>query len=269
MGGSDGASLAEAEAGNIDNIDINHAELKGLLTNSHGNDCIPWYPCARKYSQRELLADAVVLALGSIFSILATPLLLWHAMMHGGEALKQVGLGVYCMGLCSMLNCSLMFNRYCWREDWFSHLQFFDMVGIYFMVAGCYTPACFQSYCFLLFATTWSLAAVGVLWQGCNFGVPSAKRYPVDITLFLIMGWVIVVFRHQVTPYVSSWAGRHVLSFGIIFTIGAGFNMWESLEFHKAIWHVCVLVGTILTYIVAYREFADGLPLGTKLVVGT
>jgi len=253
----------DAEAGEASSGDD---ETKGLLSDSDANEYVPWYPCARKYSRRELMADALVLVCGSLFSAVAVPALLVRSVASGNEPLKQVGLAVYCLGLAAMLNFSAAFNRFCWCERWFPVLQLCDMVGIYLMVAGCYTPACFQSHCLVLFGTVWSLAATGVFWQVFNFGVPSAKRYPVDIILFLVMGWVVVIFRHQVSPYVSDWAVHHVLAFGVIFTVGAGFNSWESLRYHKAIWHMCVLVATILTYLVAYREFAEGLPLGTPIV---
>lgn len=247
--------------------DFENARCRGLLGRGDGSDLhltVPWYPCARRYSRRELLADATLHFSGSLFSALAAPALLWRSAAMGDEAAKSAGLAVYCVGLCAVLNFSSLFTCLAWKEPWFPYLQFLDMVGINLMIAGSYTPYCLQSQCLVMLCVVWVLAFFGIAWQVANFGIPAAKRYKVDVWIFLLMGWLVVGFGTEVCQYISPHAVKLSIAFGIIYSVGAGFNVLERLEFHKSIWHAAVLVATMITYHVCYYEFAGGLALGTR-----
>jgi len=223
------------------------------------NDCekVLWYPESRKYSRRELFLDQVVLILGALFGCVATPMLLWKSTIHGGdEALKVSGFCVYSLGLCAMLDASLLFNRYAHREGWFATLLAIDTISINLMIAGSYTPLCFYVECWHLLYMVWLLAFIGIGYQLVNFGVPLGERKNIDLFLFLVMGWSVMLFYPQVFPHISELGGRCLLACGILCTVGAGFNQWQSLEFHKVVWHVLVLAATVIIYVWFYADFA-------------
>lgn len=230
-----------------------------------GDEYIPWYPEVRRYSRRELFADHVVLLAGSCFSAVGAPMLMWKSIQAHDEPHKQAALLAYSVGLCTMLNASLAFNRGAWSRSWFNFLLFADKLGINLMVAGCYSPICLQSGCIHLLVIEWTLAVVGVMWQWCQYGVPMRQRPPVDYFLFLGMGWAIVPYWDQVTMHLSLKARHYIVTFGLTYTLGTIFNRWESLEFHKFFWHACVLGATALTYWVAFFEVAAGHKLGYVL----
>merc|ERR1719231_2140108 len=159
---------------------------------------------------------------------------------------------------------SLLFNTLAWNERWFPLVQALDMAGIYLMIAGTYTPVVVQSECWTLLIIVWSLVFAGLLWQLVSFGVPIKHRAcRLDIALFLLMGWSLIPFFGRVTSYLSAWSCKIIVTLGIIYTVGAYFNSWQELHYHKPIWHSAVLVATSLTYVVAYCEIAGGPPIGT------
>jgi len=247
---------ASADAENGDDC----GELKTLLGGR--TQSYQWYPMARKYSRRELVADYMVLVTGSLFAFVASIMLLWRSIVSGDEGRKIVGLAVYCFGLLSTMNASLAFNRLVWKDGWFPILLFGDTVSINLMIAGCYTPICLQAGCISMLCTTWCLAFVGIVVQLIYYGVPPAQRYPFDGLLFALMGWVIVPFWGHISPYLSHWAKHLIVTFGLIYTIGAVINRWESLEFHKSIWHICVVVASFIYFMIVFQDFAGGPMLG-------
>lgn len=237
------------------------AEHSGIVSDKD-TERIPWYPEARKYSTQEILLDTIVNAVGVAASALGAAFLLWRSLSSGDEWQKTMGLGVYSFGIMGMMNASFCFNRYPWREDWFDLLFFMDTSAINIMIASCYTPMAIQARCFKLLTTVWCLALFGIFWQCVQFGIHHKKRYKVELVLFLTMGWLIVAFRHDITPYFHPWCSHVAICFGVLYSGGAIINAWEALPYHKPIWHLCVLIATTLTYTVAYIEIAAGVPMG-------
>eukprot|EP00928_Gymnodinium_smaydae_P070096 TRINITY_DN54033_c0_g1_i1.p1 TRINITY_DN54033_c0_g1~~TRINITY_DN54033_c0_g1_i1.p1 ORF type:complete len:255 (+),score=48.28 TRINITY_DN54033_c0_g1_i1:320-1084(+) len=243
----------------------NGGELKKLKEfkggkDKDGSDRVTWYPCARRYSRRELIADGIVNVLGVILALAFSPLMIIAAKRQGQRQTTIDGLIVFCVCMCGMLTFSCLFNSFARKETWFPYLQFLDMVGINLMVAGSYTPVCIFCKCYTLLGLVYTLAAMGILWQVLNFGVPSSRRVPVDLVLFLCMGWSCLPFSGAILEHFSSSAIMYGLTFGGLFTVGAMINAWEALEFHKPIWHVCVVSATAIEYVLFMREVAYGDP---------
>eukprot|EP00929_Paragymnodinium_shiwhaense_P057922 TRINITY_DN29011_c0_g1_i1.p1 TRINITY_DN29011_c0_g1~~TRINITY_DN29011_c0_g1_i1.p1 ORF type:complete len:277 (-),score=44.81 TRINITY_DN29011_c0_g1_i1:25-855(-) len=240
------------------------SEHKAILSDPE-DEYVKWYPESRKYSRQELCLDGAVNTLGVVLSLVGAPCLILHSRAAGDEWLKTEALLVYSICLCCMLTFSLLFNSFAWSERWFPVVQALDLVGIYFMIAGTYTPVLVQSQCWPLLIIVWSIAGMGCLWQAYCFGIPIKKRpFPLDIVLFMLMGWSLVPFFRRVTPFLSNWSCTVIVVLGVIYTIGAYFNSWQELRYHKPIWHSAVLVATSLTYVICYVEISGGAPIGTE-----
>lgn len=217
-----------------------------------------WYLTGRKYSKRELLADRVVLALGSVFSMVACPLLILRALSSHAEELRLLGISAYCAGFVFMLNASFVFHWNANKKEWASFLLFMDQFGIYLMICGTYTPVCIQSGAYSLLATVWLLLVLGITAKVVMYGNAHPWQSTLDITGFCLMGWCIVPFVPQVVPYISSWAARCIAIHGFVYSTGAFFLAYRRLEFHYVLWHTCVLAATVMFYAVAYEELAVG-----------
>lgn len=130
-----------------------------------------------------------------------------------------------------------------------SRFQIVDHCCIYLLIAGSYTPFSMVVLAdgigngLLVFA--WVFAIVGILTK-VVFDMRSGL---VSAVIYLAMGWAGVVaiepLYHAIGPIPMALA----IAGGISYTLGVVFFGWTSLRHHHAIWHVFVMLGSILHFI--------------------
>ncbi|HMM57239.1 MAG TPA: hemolysin III family protein [Rudaea sp.] len=128
-------------------------------------------------------------------------------------------------------------------------LRTLDHVAIFLLIAGTYTPfmliALRGAWGWSLFAVVWSLAAIGAVFELS----PLRRMRGVMIALYIGMGWVGLI---AIKPLVAALPAPGVwLLFGggVSYTLGVAFYVWRGLRYHHAIWHLFVLVGSVLQYL--------------------
>lgn len=192
----------------------------------------PFFADRRVYTPGEIRADALVHGAGILAALAASIALLAHA------GLSWV-LAAYVFGLVMMLASSAAYNLTPPSQlKWI--LRRFDHSSIFLLIAGTYTPL-------LPFlpdaAQSWMLGLV--TWLGAAFGIAMKFLFPgrfdrLAILVYLALGWVGVTaagaFMQVLPPTVLSL----IIGGGILYTLGVIFHIWESVKFHKAIWHSCV-----------------------------
>lgn len=124
-----------------------------------------------------------------------------------------------------------------------------DHIAIFLLIAGTYTPFAAllvrDGWGWTLLAIVWGLALAGLL-----FKLVSKHRYhPAATTLYLLMGWLGILFVDPVSAALPVGGLLLVGAGGLAYTAGVIFYGWHSLRFSHAIWHVFVLVGSICHYI--------------------
>eukprot|EP00322_Chrysochromulina_rotalis_P028768 CAMPEP_0115863364 /NCGR_PEP_ID=MMETSP0287-20121206/18652_1 /TAXON_ID=412157 /ORGANISM="Chrysochromulina rotalis, Strain UIO044" /LENGTH=327 /DNA_ID=CAMNT_0003317811 /DNA_START=11 /DNA_END=994 /DNA_ORIENTATION=+ len=224
---------------------------------------ITWYPEVRSYSRRELLADAIVhglgLALGAaafvatVFGALKQWLAVWrHTDLSGGFPLTiAAAIFVYGISLLTMLICSAAFNvgQKLWRVD-VQRLALLDHIGICTLIAGSATPV-------LVFSCAWRSSAV--LW-GLMLATIFAKAAGgvLDNIALHVLSFVLGPFFmynasiEMVRATLEEWQLNLIWVAGVFYV--GGLLPWgiRSLEFHVAIWHVCVILGSACVFAVVY-----------------
>ena len=128
-------------------------------------------------------------------------------------------------------------------------LRILDHGAIYLLIAGTYTPFTLVNLRgglgWTLFGLVWGLALAGIL-----FKVFFVDRFPISSTLvYLSMGWLVVIAWKPVLALVPGGGIVWLLAGGIAYTVGVLFFAAPRLRFHHAIWHVCVLAGSICHYV--------------------
>lgn len=232
----------------------------GIKDTREDGDHVQWYASGRKYSKRELFADRCILVLGSIFSLVACPLIIVHAMQSHAEDLRLVAIVIYCVGLVFMLNASLIYHWNANKKEWATLLLFSDQFGIYLMICGTYTPLCIHTGAYFLLGAVWLLLVVGITLKVVCYGREHPWKATTDMLGFFMMGLSVLPFLPQVSPYISAWAMWRILFHGVVYSIGAFFLACRRLEFHYVVWHMCVFAAVVTFYVVAYREFAVSSP---------
>lgn len=164
-----------------------------------------------------------------------------------GPALKVVTFTIYgsCLVLLylfSTLYHSLIFTK---AKRVF---QIFDHSSIFLLIAGSYTPYSLNAiggfWGWVLFIFIWVLTIFGILF----FIFDQGKHTVFETTLYLIMGWLVIFsgpyLYHRLSP-----AGFWLLVLGgVAYSLGALLFSMRRLPFNHVIWHLFVMLGSILMY---------------------
>jgi len=223
-------------------------------------DRISWYPPPfRSYSRRELLADQCVNFAGAGLAWLAGPVPGCLAWTMGATLPKQCGFWAFAAGLIAMLNCSAINHFCCW--DWRRErlLGSIDRIGIDMMILGACASLLLSTGCVRVLTFIALLGAAGLLVEAWEIGpgkhaLQSRFAWSLDVahTLrYLYMGWMVFVLAWpSVVQNSAAWAPRVLLVGGFFYTVGVPFVLCTWLEFHQAIWHCLVMLGTGCVYVV-------------------
>jgi len=127
-------------------------------------------------------------------------------------------------------------------------LRIVDHIAIYLLIAGTYTPFTVlimrDGWGWTILALVWGLALAGLL-----FKLFSTHRFhPAATSLYLLMGWMGILFVDPVSAALPTGALLLVAAGGVAYTVGVVFYGWHSLPYSHAIWHLFVLVGSICHY---------------------
>ena len=210
---------------------------------------------ARAYSLGEEIANSVSHGLGFLVALAATPWLIWTAVERGTIA-AVVGVSVFATTLMLMFITSTLYHA-------LPHprlkpvLRLLDHNAIFLLIAGTYTPlslvALGGGWGWTLFGCVWFLAAVGVVLNTVAHG----RWRWLSITLYLAMGWLVVV---AIKPLVAALDTRElvlVAAGGVLYTFGLVFYGSKKLPYAHAVWHVFVLAASVLHYLAVL--FAVGM----------
>jgi hemolysin III len=163
---------------------------------------------------------------------------------QGGDMRLLWATAVYGVALAAMIGASALFNL--WRGarlEWL--FQRLDHSAIFLKIAGSYTP--------LTLIPGQGLGFVTALWLTACAGVVLKLYSPVrfralGIALYLGMGWAGVAILPQLWGSLPPASLALILAAGAVYTLGVVFYLATRLRYHYAIWHVCVLLASLMIY---------------------
>lgn len=198
------------------------------------------------YLSVEEFANTITHGFGLVLSIAGFFTLVVLASFRGNPVLIA-GVVVYGLSLVVLYAASTIYHSTN-SSKLKKHLQIVDHCCIYFLIAGSYTPfglvIAGDSFGRGLLAAIWGFAIVGILVK-----LLIGARFPaINVISYLVMGWL-GIFAVQplfnvlgIMPVILAFAG------GIAYTLGVIFFPWKSIRHHHAIFHVFVLIGSIIHY---------------------
>mmetsp|Transcript_27757 Transcript_27757/g.50711 ORF Transcript_27757/g.50711 Transcript_27757/m.50711 type:complete len:278 (-) Transcript_27757:262-1095(-) len=220
---------------------------------------IQWYaPPSRPYTRRELMVDRCVNFGGALLSWIAAPSLCLAAWLAGDSLWRVAGFGAFGSGFIGMFTFSARYHYCCW--DWTAKtLRPMDHVGINMMIMGSYTPPAQYVNSYGVLSLVWVLGLAGIaleMWRMTygrqESGTEDTRMWldHLNIARYLLMGWAVLLIVPDVLRVfpVSLW--MTMLAGGLLFTLGVPFFLWESLEYHVAIWHSMVFLASSCFFIV-------------------
>jgi hemolysin III len=200
-------------------------------------------------AQRGRRADAVVHALGVPLGVVAAAVLLVRAgLQPETDALTWLSLLLYTATLVAMLAFSAAYNM-TRAEHRIERLRAIDHATIFLLIAGTYTP-------FMLVAVggAWGIGFCAFVWACALAGATLKIAYPrrlerLSIALYLLLGWSVVMTLNTLIESVAPAPLWLLLAGGVTYTAGVGIYVQKRFTYHKALWHLFVLIAASLHYL--------------------
>ncbi|GGB39664.1 PAQR family membrane homeostasis protein TrhA [Fictibacillus barbaricus] len=202
------------------------------------------------FSKREEIANAITHGLGVLLSVAVTSILLVFAVWKG-TAVHIVSFAVFGGTMLVLYTASTLVHAFPQGrvKDLF---EIMDHAAIYLFIAGTYTPIVLVvvggALGWTLFGVVWGLAIFGVV-----FKVFFTKKFVVLSTLgYVAMGWLITFAFQDIMATMPPAGIQLLVAGGIIYTLGSIFYVWRSFPFHHAVWHLFVLAGSVLHFLMMF-----------------
>lgn len=200
----------------------------------------------RQQSLQEEFANSIIHGFGILFSIIAIALLVTFSVLNG-TAIHIVSCSLFGGSILLLYTFSTLYHATPQGpiKTW---LRTFDHIGIYFLIAGSYTP-------FLLLAVRGTLGWVffGIIWGLTAFGIVFKIFYThrfrkASLILYLGMGWLAVFLIKPLLSTLGTPTLFLIAAGGLSYTLGTIFYTRPQMRFGHTIWHLFVLAGTILHF---------------------
>lgn len=199
------------------------------------------------YTRKQEIVNGLIHGAGVLFGLAGLPVLTSMANVHGNKP-AIIGGGIY--GFCFLLVFTVSTIYHVTSEPSVKKIfKIFDHIGIYFFIAGTYTPFLLvymhNSFGMTLLVTLWALTLAGTLFKAWYTG----KFEIISTLIYLAMGWIMVVggrkffdqLPHEVLVFIFAGAG--------LYTIGVFFYLWDKYKYTHAVWHVFVLTAALCHYV--------------------
>ncbi len=203
-------------------------------------------PQIRIYTKAELLSDAAVHIVALVLAIAAVPVMITLAAVLRGDLAAITSTSIYGVTLIAMISFSLLYNHLP-HPDWTPILKRLDHSAIYFKIAGTYTP-------FALLSGGQGLAMLAGIWIAALVGTGLSMFLPkrstaLGIGTCLAMGWGILIGGWDLLHALSPMVVTLMLAGGILYTVGTIFLAMQHWRFHNTIWHVFVMVASLIFFV--------------------
>ena len=127
--------------------------------------------------------------------------------------------------------------------------QIIDHISIYYLILGSYAPVClitlYEYSGINIFITVLILSIIGTLIKLFFTG-----RFRIfSLLLYLAMGWLIVIDIKFLFELLNIEAKLLLIIGGLSYTLGTIFYSLDKIKYFHSIWHLFVLSGSVLHYL--------------------
>ncbi|WP_333877617.1 PAQR family membrane homeostasis protein TrhA [Flavobacterium sp.] len=206
----------------------------------------------RKQTVREETANTLTHAVGVLFCLTVMPWVL--TQVYRSHDLKTFySVTAFTVGMFLVYSCSTLYH-YVRKEKTKNWLQIADHISIYFLIAGTYTPLMIRylppSTAFIFLTTMWSMVFLGTLFKIFFIG----KFEWFSVVLYLTMGWMLIFVIKPLIQNIPIAIFWWILTGGVSYTVGVYFYIKSHKLYYHTIWHIFVLLGTLMHFIAIYKS---------------
>lgn len=198
------------------------------------------------YSRLEDSLNVATHALGSVFSIFATVLMIVVAL-NTGNSWALVSVIIYGVSLITMFSSSAVYHGI--QNPRLRHLmQRFDHIAILYLIAGTFTPFALVSLqsplSWTVFGFVWFCAITGTIVHL----TPLRRYHLMMVALNLTMGWSALLLVGPLLKVMQPMGMGMLIAGGLTYTLGLVFYLNNRIWLNHFIWHLFVLLGAGLHF---------------------
>ena len=213
----------------------------------------------RAQTLNEEVANAITHGLGVVFCLIAIPVMVMYAM-HTSTPPMVWGVAIFGFGML-MVYCASTLYHYVKNAEVKRVLHVWDHISIFLLIAGTYTPVVIKYTDFrtavIFLSGMWGIVALGSFMKIFFTG----KYNIISTILYLAMGWMAVFIIKPVTANMPVQVMYLLAAGGLAYTLGVVFYLWHKLQYHHAVWHIFVLIGTVTHFFAVYNS----IPINIKV----
>jgi len=202
----------------------------------------------RRYTIPEEVAHSAIHALGSHLGAAMLALMVVFGVQSGEQvAWKVVSATIFGSSIILLYTVSSAYHAITHPRTK-QILKVCDHMAIYILIAGSYTPFMlvilrpeYPVIAWTIFGIVWGLTIMGIVFKVFFTG----RLRLVSTLAYVGMGWIIVFAIKPLMATLPAAGLVWLLIGGLCYTLGAIFYLWRLMPFHHAVWHLCVLAGTL------------------------
>lgn len=202
----------------------------------------------RGQSQGEEIANSISHGIGLVAALTATPSLITHAVRRGDTGFI-VGTSLFAATMVLLYVASTLYHALPIGKAK-RVFRVIEHSAIFLLIAGTYSPFTLGvlrgAWGWTLLGLVWGLAIAGVALKALD-----RMSHPiVSTSLYLIMGWLILVAVNPLYARVPTAGLLWLLAGGVAYTVGVAFFAADArLRYSHFIWHLFVMAGTACHYV--------------------
>jgi len=201
---------------------------------------------SKSYTKREEIMNILTHWIGTIIVCIGTGCLITLSVLTGSTT-KIISVIIYGFSMIT-LYCASTLYHFVENENVKKKLKIFDHSSIYLLIAGTYTPFLLNnlrgSIGTTFFIIVWSMALLGITTK--VFFLNKFKR--LSLVVYLVMGWLIIFAMKPLINTTSISGLIFLVLGGLFYSGGVYFYVRKDKEFYHSIWHIFVLLGTIMHF---------------------
>ena len=189
-------------------------------------------------------------ALGLTLSLIGFVLLLKKSMFTG-DSLKILCTTIYSLSMILLYSASTSYH-YSKNRNLRYKLNILDHAAIYVLIAGTYTPFTLitlkGNWGLILFTLVWCMAFIGIILKLFYTG----KFKLLSTIMYVLMGWLVIFAIKPLVDNLEISGVFLLIGGGLSYTLGAVLFMVDKLKFNHAIFHIFVVLGSLLHFLAIY-----------------
>jgi len=181
---------------------------------------------------------------------------LWR--VSAGDRAEQISMLVFGASMIALYTSSATYHMGEWKGRIYRVFRRLDHAMIFVLIAGTYTPFCFNllegTERLVTLVLVWGLAILGV---GIKFFFPFIPRW-VSVALYMATGWLAVLKAHDFSKVLALGGVLLVMAGGVAYTVGAIVyarqrpNPCPRIFGYHEVFHLFVIAGTLTHFLAVY-----------------